>query len=124
MKCVKRIRLVAGHRYIGGYLLLIYCAKPPFPAPPLTQGGGSGLTYHVFRGAMTGRYLASWGGEAEETGHSERGEGGRGGKERNKRREEKSLSGGGCASWAALRLNAPLGSTQAECQLNSPWHSA
>ena len=28
------------------------------PAPP-TQGGGSGLSYHVFRGAMTGRYLAS-----------------------------------------------------------------
>ena len=27
--------------------------------PPPTQGGGSGLPYHVFRGAMTGRYLAS-----------------------------------------------------------------
>ena len=46
--------------------------------PPHTQAGGSGLSYHVFRGAMTGRYLASWGGEAEKTGHSERGEEGRG----------------------------------------------
>ena len=44
---------------------------------------------------MTGRYLASYGGEAEETGHRERGVGGRGGKEK-KRREEKRLSGGGC----------------------------
>ena len=54
--------------------LLIHCAKPPFPgrptaaqavdahagrAAPPTQGGGSGLSYHVFRGAMTGRCLAS-----------------------------------------------------------------
>ena len=38
---------------------------------------------------MTGRYLASGRGEAEETGHSERGEG-------KKRREEKRLSGDGC----------------------------
>ena len=39
---------------------------------------------------MTWRYLASWGPswgvEAEETGHSERGEGGRGGEEKKKRR--------------------------------------
>ena len=45
---------------------------------------------------MTGRYLASGRGEAEETGHSERGEGGTRGKERKKRREEKRLSGDGC----------------------------
>ena len=64
--------------------------------PPPTQGGGSGLSYHVFRGVMTRHYLASWGSEAEETGHSERGEGGRGGKEEKKRREEKRMSGGGC----------------------------
>ena len=55
---------------------IIHCAKPPFPvfqgyqtvdahaarapAPPTpTQGGGTGLSYHVFRGGMTGRYLAS-----------------------------------------------------------------
>ena len=37
---------------------------------------------------MTGRYLASWGGEAEETGHSERGEGGRGGGEEEEKRRE------------------------------------
>ena len=37
--------------------------------PPPTQGGGSGLSHYVFRGAMTGRCLASGGGEAEETGH-------------------------------------------------------
>ena len=50
---------------------------------------------------MTGRYLASWGGEAEETGHSERGDGGRGGREE----EEKRLSGGGCGGqWMCAQM--------------------
>ena len=69
--------------------------------PPTQWGRGSGLSHHVFRGAVTGRYLASWGGETEteETRHSESGEGGGGGgpqEEEEKRREEKRLSGGGC----------------------------
>ena len=52
---------------------------------------------------MTGRYLASWGGEAEETGHSERGEGGMVGKEEEKRGEEKRLSGCSCGGYTSLR---------------------
>ena len=32
--------------------------------PHPTQGGGSGLSYHVFRGAMTGRCFGLWGGDA------------------------------------------------------------
>ena len=36
--------------------------------PTPTQGGGSGLSYHTF---VEGRWPGLWGGEAEETGHSE-----------------------------------------------------
>ena len=34
-----------------------HAARAP---PPPYSWGGSGLSYHVFRGAMTGLYLASW----------------------------------------------------------------
>ena len=55
--------------------------------PIPTQGGGSGLSYHVFRGAMTGRCLASGGVRLRRqgTGREGRGGGGKGGEE--KRRE-------------------------------------
>ena len=61
--------------------------------PPLLRGG-SGLSYHVFRGAMTGRYLASWGGRVpvrlrrQGTVREGRGGGEGEGGEEEKRREE------------------------------------
>ena len=70
-------------------MVIIHCAKPPFPgrpssccprregaAPPPTHGGGSGLSYHVFRGAMTWRYLASWGVRLRRQGTVKEGRGG------------------------------------------------
>ena len=56
--------------------------------PPPTPGGGSGLSYYVFRGAMSGRCLASGGGRLRRqgTGREGRGKGGKEGEE--KRREE------------------------------------
>ena len=45
---------------------------------------------------MTWVYLAAWGGEAEATGHSERGKGGSRGDEKKMRREEKRFGGGDC----------------------------
>ena len=56
--------------------------------PPPTPGGGSGLSYYVFRGAMPGRCLA-YGGvrlRRQGTGREGRGKGGKEGEE--KRREE------------------------------------
>ena len=62
---------------------------------PLLRGGGSGLSYHVFRGAMTGRCLASGGVRLRRQGTGREGWGGGGGRRRRreeKRREEKRLS--------------------------------
>ena len=62
--------------------------------PPPTQGGGSGLSYHVFRGAMTLRCLASGGVRLRRqgTGREGRAPGGGGG-----RREDK------IRCWVAVR---------------------
>ena len=63
--------------------------------PPPTQGGRVwSIVLCVSRGDDRA-LLGLWGDEAEETGHRERGEGGKGGK-KEKRSEEKRLSGGGC----------------------------
>ena len=64
------------------------------PAPPYSGGRVWSIVLCVSRGDDRA-LLGLWGGEAEETGHRERGEGERGGK-KEKRREEKRLSGGGC----------------------------
>ena len=64
-------------------------------SPPYSGGRVWSIVLCVSRGDDLALF-GLLGGEAEETGHSERGEGGRGGKEEKKRREEKMLCGGGC----------------------------
>ena len=66
---------------------------PRAPPPPYSGERVWSIVPCVSRGDDRA-LLGLWGGEAEETGHRERGEGGRGGRKR--RGEEKRLSVGGC----------------------------
>ena len=90
--CILLVR-ISGPYYSLRQASLCRATKQLMPTPrgrrpPPTPGGGSGLSYLVFRGALPGRCLASGGVRlrSQGTGRAGRGKGGKEGEE--KRREE------------------------------------